>query len=54
MTARAAYLRIVAMRNKRWDQRDQYPEESPRWWFYQGQAEALADAMTILEQDCGL
>ena len=52
--ARAAYLRIVAMRNKRWDQRDQYPEGSERWWFYQGQAEALADAMTILEQDCGL
>ena len=46
-----AYQQIVTLRNRRWDQRDQQPEGSERWWFYQGAAEALAEAMTVLEQN---
>jgi hypothetical protein len=58
-----AYDTLALLRNQRWNQqealgldvdRDGVPVElhplSERWWFYQGQCEALASAMSILEE----
>lgn len=46
--------RLAALRDRRSVQRENMPEGSTRWWFYQGQVEALTEAMDTLDQSRGL